>query len=87
MSNDRKKGPPDFKLEVCTRDKEGRVYADLGALWLGDERPFAMFAGAYKERLYVTHVTLSNGQTVATDRLFLNINAPKPRKDDGQVPF
>lgn len=87
MSNDRKKGPPDYKLEVCTRDKSERVYADLGALWLGDERPFAMFAGAYKERLYITHVTLSNGQTVPTDRLFLNINAPKPRKDDGEIPF
>ena len=80
-------GPPTHKIEVCTRDKEGRVYADLGAVWISGERSFAMFAGAYKERLYITHVTLSNGQAVPTDRLFLNINAPKPRKNEDEIPF
>lgn len=86
MSN-KNSGPPTHKIEVCTRDKEGRVYADLGAAWIDGERPFAMFAKAYKDRVYVTSVTLSNGQTVSTDKLFLNINVPKPRKDDDEPPF
>jgi len=86
------KRPPTHRLSLCTRPKDGRRYADLGALYMGDERPSAMLARPYKDSVYVVAFKLSDGTVWKAEDLYLNVNAtkkrePAPVEDFGADPF